>query len=123
MAIELPTYLRAKFPELATHWTGVQSKFKTESIPAQTTLLTVGDVATHLYLIVQGSLHCGGPPPAAGTSRFSFSSRINPLHRLKASTYNGATKVPRPAATKPWSLTILRCSTGCHSTKLRPTWG
>ncbi|MGP4116659.1 Crp/Fnr family transcriptional regulator [Levilactobacillus zymae] len=79
MAIELPAYLRAKFPELAAHWTSVQSKFKTASIPAQTTLLAAGDVATNLYLIVQGSLRMWRTTASGRDITFQFFFENQPV--------------------------------------------
>ena len=152
MAIELPAYLRAQFPELAAHWASVQSKFKTESIPAQTTLLAAGDVATNLYLIVQGSLRMWRTTASGRDITFQFFFENQPVASFESfylqrsgkptrnskpasiggcasgswPTVNGSTpscKVPRPAAIRPWSPTIPRCSTGYRSTRLRPTWG
>lgn len=79
MAIELPAYLRAQFPELAAHWASVQSKFKTESIPAQTTLLAAGDVATNLYLIVQGSLRMWRTTASGRDITFQFFFENHPV--------------------------------------------
>ncbi len=56
MTHSLPPYLRTKFPELAANWTTVQARFQVRQVPAHTTLLTEGTIATSLYLIVRGSL-------------------------------------------------------------------
>lgn len=56
MTPPLPPYLGAQFPELATHWARLHTYFHAQHVPAHTVLLTEGTVATHLYLVVQGSL-------------------------------------------------------------------
>lgn len=56
MSVELPPYLSSEFPELALHWDILQTKFHLQTVPAHTTILNEGDVATSLFLIVDGSL-------------------------------------------------------------------
>lgn len=56
MILELPATIQAEFPALAAHWQQIKSKFRQQQVPAHTTLLREGELATHLYLIVQGSL-------------------------------------------------------------------
>lgn len=56
MTIALPPYLGAQFPELAAHWDQLQGHFRPQHVPAHTTLLTEGAVATQLYFVVRGSL-------------------------------------------------------------------
>lgn len=52
----LPAILAVKFPELATHWAACASYFHAQTVPAHTPLLSQGDVADTIYIVVQGAL-------------------------------------------------------------------
>lgn len=56
MTVELPTYLKSEFPDLADNWNTLQTKFQLKTLPAHTTILNEGEISTSLFLIVQGSL-------------------------------------------------------------------
>ncbi|GEO68294.1 Crp/Fnr family transcriptional regulator [Levilactobacillus acidifarinae] len=79
MTNDLPAYLRVKFPELAAHWATIQPKFQTQTVPAQTTLLAAGDVATTLYLIVQGSLRMWRTTASGKDITFQFFFENQPV--------------------------------------------
>lgn len=51
-----PAYLVQKFPEIGAHWAELQDLFVTKKVPAGTTLLAEGDVATEIFIITQGAL-------------------------------------------------------------------
>lgn len=56
MSIELPPYLKVKFPELVAHWEQSSKLFFQRQVPAHTRLLDEGAVATALYIVIRGSL-------------------------------------------------------------------
>ncbi|MFD1420051.1 Crp/Fnr family transcriptional regulator [Lactiplantibacillus songbeiensis] len=54
--MELPAYLGQQFPELKAHWPQLKSLFVPQQVPAGTTLLSEGQVATEIYIVTSGAL-------------------------------------------------------------------
>lgn len=54
--MEIPAYLAQKLPEISEHWSELHDLFISKSIPADTTLLEEGDVATELFIVTNGAL-------------------------------------------------------------------
>lgn len=52
----LSAYLAQKFPEIAAHWDELGPLFVTKTVPAETTLLAEGDVATAIFFVTRGAL-------------------------------------------------------------------
>jgi len=52
----IPAYLAQKFPEIGAHWAELQDLFVAKRVPAGTTLLAEGDVATEIFIVTQGAL-------------------------------------------------------------------
>ncbi|MFC6294447.1 Crp/Fnr family transcriptional regulator [Lactiplantibacillus daoliensis] len=53
--MDLTDYFAQQFPALMAHWPTLKSKFTAKKVSAGTTLLSEGDVATHLYFIISGA--------------------------------------------------------------------
>jgi len=54
--MEMPAYLAQKLPEIAEHWPELHDLFVPKQVPAGTTLLAEGDVATTGFIVVHGAL-------------------------------------------------------------------
>ncbi|WP_125574059.1 Crp/Fnr family transcriptional regulator [Levilactobacillus huananensis] len=52
----LSAYLAQKFPEIAAHWDKLGPLFVAKTVPAESTLLAEGEVATDLFFVMKGAL-------------------------------------------------------------------
>lgn len=76
MNFELTAPIRQEFPALAAHWAQIKPKFQKRQVPAQTTLLNEGEIATQLYLVIQGSLRMWhNTPEREVTLQFFFENQ------------------------------------------------
>lgn len=54
--LDLPAYLAQKFPAIAANWQELAPRFHSRKVTAGQTLLAEGEVASEIFIVVQGGL-------------------------------------------------------------------